>query len=155
MEARRLREEEKKQEAQLRPIQKAREEVAEYLELIPDLTDKTTDAFQKAARKFRQLKERGYPDNDETERLAIELTHGPLDTVKAKKEMRTNTRENTNFHSETSFGGRSNGNKGSTDISKAPAHLREFWDKMRTPEADRKKEWEIYLRDKNPKLGRV
>jgi hypothetical protein len=114
----------------------AQAEIAEFVSLIPALGDSSSEAYRKAAAEYADLMSRGLPDNHITRALAISNAHGKLSIVKERarvREMNSNPRTMPVDGS----GGSNNGGSAPKDMSHAPAHLQEYWQKAGLNEKER------------------
>ncbi len=128
------------------PVERAKAEVAEYLELHAALRDKNSDDFRKVATKYSELVARGHPADERTESVAAEMVLGTIDAIKKKQQMATLSRQSPRIPTDAGGGGQGS-NNGKIDISKASAEQKAFWDQMRTSPEDRVKEYK-YILDK-------
>lgn len=134
--------EQKREQAEQAPLERATKEVGEYIDLMPSLRDRASEKFTRVATKYDDLVGRGYPDDIRTQSVALEIVYGNLDTLKRKAAIDAKTRERGAgaMPSDAGAGGEVSGGNKKLDISKAPADLKSVWDKTNTSQADR--EWE-------------
>ena len=113
-----------------RPVNRAKTEISEYIQLIPSLTiDGDPGANQVFQRRNHLISELGYVDNEITTLAAIEHIKGPLDKLRTQSEVRNLTRNGTGTHAETGAGG--NDNRVSPDVlKKVPKEMIAHWEKQ-------------------------
>ena len=118
-----------------RPINKAKAEVNEYVQLIPSLTNDGDPGANQVFQRYNELiSEYGYAENDITKLAAIQYVKGPLDKLRTQSEVRTLTRNGTGTHTETGAGG-SDGKVAEDAVKKVPADMVAHWEKQGcTPE---------------------
>ena len=135
IEAQKVYAEYEKRQKENEPLLQARQSISEYVKYIPELSDSSSEQFQKAAREFDELVNQGFPSDDRTRRAAIRMAHGDLDTLRKKMEMQTLSRTPARLPSDSSGNGGGAVNK--NDISKAPDHLVAYWNKSGLSQKDR------------------
>ena len=152
-EAKRIREESNREAQAQKPIELAKSEINEYFQFVPDLADKSSETFKKAAQEYAQLLERGLPDNKVTEALAVKIAVGSLDRLRKRQEVANNTRNGAQFHAETGAGGTQTPK--APDISKAPVYLVESWDRKGTTPDQRNIEFKYWQEKQTRRQGRA
>lgn len=141
-------EEKKRQQrdAALRPIVKANEEIAKYIEVAPWLRDDGDKRTQNIGREYQRLVlEFGLPANEVTKAIAVQHALGPIERLQKQREVSELTRKGTGTHAENPGGERGSASE-QVDLTKAPATMQAYWNKAGLSEAQRKKEYEIYKR---------
>lgn len=142
------------EQRQLQPLEQAESDIEEYKRHLPFLRDKNDPKFVAVAEQYRRLVQSGLPDNYVTQRTAVEITYGTLDKIRKQSEIETATRNRgVNLMPSDTGGNGGRPNTPVTDISKAPKHLIDFWEKTGTSAADRASEFKYWL--KNNPQGRT
>ena len=132
-------------EAALRPIQKAAQDIQAYVEAAPWLADDTDERTLEVGHKYQQLvNDFGYAPNLATKRVAIEMALGPVNRLKAQRETANLTARSARFHAETPAGGGNTPDSRLSDIANAPPTMKAYWEKAGLTQAQRKREFEIY-----------
>ncbi len=131
----------KAQAAKLAPLQKAEAEVAKWIEVMPELSDTSSEAFQKVAKQMKELVDMGYEDSWATRATAARLAHGSLESRQRKQELAGMNRNPQTIATERSGGGTPT--NGKIDISKAPASMRAKWDSMGFDQAARERSFKL------------
>jgi len=139
-EAKRLREEEQEKRQQNEPIERAKVEINEYMELIPELADKNSKEFTRAKIEYAKLIQLGHPADQRTERVALQLAHGSIEAIKKKAELKAAPPPPPVMPVDMGGAGNHQSN-GKLDINKAPAHLIAYWNRTHTSQADREDEF--------------
>jgi len=127
------------------PIERATNEVNEYMALLPWTNDRASEEFKEVANTYYSLvNQYGMPDNIVTQRIAIERVAGSLDRIKARMASDRDTRRARidDAHSETPAGGPAPSS--ANNLSKAPAHMVAVWNKTGLSEEKRKQEFAIW-----------
>jgi hypothetical protein len=81
--------------------QTTKQRVEAYKDLIPGLMEDGSSDRERVRKRVNQLLERGHPKNHETELLALELTYGEIEGLRATK----GARSEVETHEETGGGG--------------------------------------------------
>lgn len=141
-----LRAQEQQVEQQKAPIDRAIQDIGEYKKLFGwgAEPDRTSPDFIKVENKYRELIATGLPNNEVTERVAIEMVHGSLDALRKKREYAAANATARTFPVDGGAGGTGGGGNGRVDISKAPASMVAMWDREGTDAAARERQLKIY-----------
>ena len=113
-----------------KPLNRAKGEISEYVQLIPSLT---SDGDAKANQVFQRynelIKDYDLPENEVTKVAALRDVVGSLDTLRKQSEVRNLTRNGTATHAETGAGGTDN--KVNEDaLKKVPKDMIDHWEKQ-------------------------
>ena len=145
VEAKRVLDEERRAQTVLKPFERAGVEVNEYMAHLPWTKDSTSPEFQQVKAAYRSLvQDYGFADDIRTQRIALEKVAGPLEKLKQRQQVATQTRQArvASLHTETPAGG--SAPRKSNDISNAPEHIKRVWDRTGLTEAQRQKEWSYH-----------
>lgn len=145
--------ERQQKEAKLRPVIKAQQDISQYLEVAPYLTDDNDPKTQSIVNIYNQYKY-DHPELDEWEvkAMAIKTSLGPVENLRKQRQSAGLTRDNASLHVSRSGGG-SVDRGGTSDeavLANAPAHFKEHWDKFNTPTKDRITEIKLHYK-RHPK----
>lgn len=129
----------------LGPIEAARKEALEYIKLDSRLADRTHPKWNEILKSVDFFRKEDPRRTDiQAERLALREVLGPIEGVKEKQRM-SGARPSGDHHTETRGGGGGNPPvKGRDSFSDIPAHVKEMWDKLHTPEKDQVIEAKFY-----------
>lgn len=140
--AKKLLEADKAAKEALTPIERARTQVLQYVDYIPELNDRTSENFKKVAREYQRLVSDGLPGDDRTELAAARIVFGELESLKRKREVQQlNSR--APITPVDSSGGGSPPEK--IDITKASPAMQADWDRDGLSQADRERRFKVYL----------
>lgn len=129
------------------PMVKAVEQINEYRKYLPFLNDKSSPEFQRIATQYGELVGQGLPNNEVTEALAVKLLHGNLETHRKKAELAQANATVRAMPSDAGGGGATRTTNGKVDVTKAPAHLQQYWERTGTLPADREKEMSYWAKN--------
>jgi hypothetical protein len=136
-----LRQKEINQEKLTAPVEKARNYVNEYIEVMPQLADTTSREFIAVARKYQELVADGHHNDYRTQKLAVDYVYGDLERLKRKRSLETRPTPTI----PVDVGGRPQQPSGKVDVSKAPPEFQEMWRKTGTPPDAQERQLKIYL----------
>jgi hypothetical protein len=136
-----LRKKEVEQERLTAPVEKARNYVNEYIEVMPQLADTTSREFTAVARKYQELVADGHHSDYRTQRLALDYVYGDLERLKRKRSLESRPTPTI----PVDVGGRAQVPSGKVDVSKAPPEFQEMWRKTGTPPDAQERQLKIYL----------
>jgi hypothetical protein len=136
-----LRKKEVEQERLTAPVEKARNYVNEYIEVMPQLADTTSREFTAVARKYQELVADGHHNDYRTQRLALDYVYGDLERLKRKRSLEGRPTPTI----PVDVGGRAQVPSGKVDVSKAPPEFQEMWRKTGTPPDAQERQLKIYL----------
>lgn len=137
------------------PFKRAVTEVNEYIAHLPWTKDQTSPEFKQVKAEYQSLvRDFGYADDIRTQLVAIKQVAGPLEKIKQRMQVATQTRQAraATAHSETPAGG--NVPRKTDDIANAPESMKRVWDRTNTTPAQRAKEWAYHLQPAR-KAGRA
>jgi hypothetical protein len=136
-----LRKKEVEQERLTAPVEKARNYVNEYIEVMPQLADTTSREFTAVARKYQELVADGHHSDYRTQRLALDYVYGDLERLKRKRSLESRPTPTI----PVDVGGRAQVPSGKVDVSKAPPEFQEMWRMTGTPPDAQERQLKIYL----------
>lgn len=122
-----------------RPVNRAKAEISEYVQLIPSLTVDGDPGANQVFQRYNELvSDYALPENEVTRAMAIRDVKGPLEKLRTQSEVRNLTRNGTETHAEAGAGG--NNNRVSEDaLKKVPKDMVAHWEKQGcTPEQIKK-----------------
>ena len=135
-----------------RPFQMATSEVTEYMQHLPWTKDYNSPEFQQVKAEYNRLvTDLGYANDIRTQAVALRAVVGPLDKIKARAQVATQTRQ---VRRESAFVELPSGGAlapKSDGIDKAPAEVVRIWDRTGLSPAQRAKEWSYH--QKQQKAG--
>ena len=115
---------------QERPVNRAKAEISEYVQLIPSLTNDGDPGANQVFQRYNELVgEYGLPENEVTRAMAIRDVKGPLDKLRTQSEVRNLTRNGTGTHAETGAGG-SDTQATNDALKKVPKEMIAHWEKQ-------------------------
>lgn len=119
--------ERQERETKERPLNTARNQLGEYVSILPWLADDGDERTQQVSVKYQELiRDYGMAPNEVTKALAVRQSVGELDKVRKQKEMGALTRLGTATHAELPGGGRREKAAGDP-ISKVPQGMVSYW----------------------------
>ena len=128
---------------QLEPLQRAQADIQEYLKWKPSLNDTSSQDFARVATKYNELVAMGSPADVRTQRIAVEMVHGDLTTLKRKADIAAAGHQVRTMPTDPGGGG-TRTPSATVDITKAPAHMVEVWNKTGLSQAEREREFKYW-----------
>src|SRR3990167_543255 len=137
--------EQREQEQTQKPLERAKAELGEYMGFEPWLRTGTDPRFNDVRHEFTRLRELGFADTEATELVAVRAVLGPLEKLREKREAARMTRQASPAAADTARGGNGGvGGNNTVDLSKAPAHFHQMWNRTSTPQEIRVKEFKAW-----------
>ena len=153
-EARRVIAEQQQAARAIEPFKRAGDLVSEYMAHLPWTQNQQSDEFKQVKAEYNRLvNEFGHANDIRTQLVALEKVAGPLDKLKARAQVATQTRQARQAQSfaETPAGGQPP--RKSDSIENAPDHIKRVWDRTGLTPAQRAKEWGYYQKQQSAKAG--